>query len=311
MTAAEIVKALNGRGNSAPCPVPGHGKGRGDRRHSLSVHDGIDGKILAKCHGGCPQADVWATFKAKGLVGNCAASCRRTSRRREGSNAVTDQSERSDRRAEALAFWEASGPALQTPAQDYLACRGIVIRPPDCIRYHEGKHCLVALVQSKGESFSGIQRIYLETDSRGTWHTCKRSLGPIKSGAVRLTPISETLQLTESVEDGLALLQMTGKPTWAVPGAGFMMSFEPPPEVRTLSLCPDHDKAGLEAIEKALRSATNRAFKLRRLLPPPGKDWCDCLEFFEERAGVREFDGGEDRPQAESKSWVEAFCDGD
>ncbi len=188
MTAVEIVKALSGSGNSAPCPVPGHGKGRGDRRHSLSVHDGIDGKVLAKCHGGCPQADVWAALKAKVLVGNRATSCRRTSQRREGSNAVADQSERSDRRAEALAFWEASGPALQTPAQDYLACRGIVIRPPDCIRYHEGKHCLVALVQSKGESFSGIQRIYLETDSRGTWHTCKRSLGPIKSGAM-LPPI--------------------------------------------------------------------------------------------------------------------------
>ena len=48
-----------------------------------------------------------------------------------------------------------------------------------------------------------------------------------------------------------------------------------------------------------------------RLLPPPGKDWCDCLEFFEERAGIREVDGGEDRQAAESKSCVEAFLDGD
>jgi hypothetical protein len=133
---------------------------------------------------------------------------------------------------------------------------------------------------------------------------------------VRLTPTAESLQLCESVEDGLALLQMTGKPTWAVPGAGFMVDFEPPPEVRTLSLCPDHDKVGLKAIEKALKakqdqSANAGVLKLRRLLPPPGKDWCDCLEFFEERAGIREYDGEEDRETAEQRSWVEAFCDGD
>jgi hypothetical protein len=40
-------------------------------------------------------------------------------------------------------------------------------------------------------------------------------------------------------------------------------------------------------------------------------DWGDVLESFEERAGIREFDGGEDRQEAESKSWVEAFLDGD
>ena len=128
---------------------------------------------------------------------------------------------------------------------------------------------------------------------------------------MRLTPGAHSLQLCESVEDGLALLQMTDRPSWAVPGAGFMTSFEPPPEVRTLLLCPDHDKAGIEATEKAIKAATNRSLNLRRLLPPPGRDWCDCLEFFEERAAIREFDGGDDRQQAESKSWVESFLDGD
>ncbi len=68
MKAAELVKALGGRGDSAPCPVPGHGRGRGDRNHSLYVHDGDDGKLLVHCHGGCSQADVWAALKDRGLV---------------------------------------------------------------------------------------------------------------------------------------------------------------------------------------------------------------------------------------------------
>ena len=179
------------------------------------------------------------------------------------------------------------------------------------------KHCLVALVQSKDGSFSGIQRIYLKTDSRGTWATGKFSLGAIKGGAVRLTPPAETLQLTESVEDGLALLQMTGKPTWALPGAGFMVSFEPPPEAYELVLAPDNDKAGCEAIERArfkffkdlsaktakLAESPPNRLKLRRLLPPEGKDWCNVLEDYDERSAIVEFDGGLDRDEAEIAAW--------
>ncbi len=213
-------------------------------------------------------------------------------------------------RVEALALWEASRSAPHTPAEEYLRCRGIMIEPPGCIRYHADKNALVALVQDTDGTFSGVQRIYLAADSRGTRKTGRFSLGPVKGGAVRLTPTAESIQLCESVEDGVALLQMTGKPTWAVPGAGFMESFEPPPEVREIVLAPDHDKAGLEAIEKA-RVKPRGAARIRRLLPPPGKDWCDVLDNFEERAAIREFDGEEDREQAETRSWVEAFCDGD
>jgi hypothetical protein len=218
---------------------------------------------------------------------------------------------KSDRHGEALAIWEASRGAAHTPAQDYLQCRGITIAPPASIRYHEGIHVLVAAVQDFAGEVTGIQRIFLVTDSRGTWASRKMSLGSIKGGACRLTPAAESLQLCESIEDGLALLQMTGRPTWAVPGAGFMESFEPPPGVTELVLAPDHDRAGLEAIEKALKASADRRLKLRRLLPPLGRDWCDCLEFFEERAAIREYDGLEDRDTAETQSWVETFVNGD
>ena len=213
-----------------------------------------------------------------------------------------------DRRADAYAFWEASRPALHTPAQDYLACRGIVIQPPRCIRYHEGDTALVAAVQAKDGTFAGIQRVYLTINVSGAFKRSRYSLGPIKGGAVRLTPVAESMQLCESVEDGLALLQMTGKPTWAVPGAVFFESFAPPPEVRELVLAPDNDAAGHEAIEK---TRSGSGVRTRVLLPPATADWCDVLATVDERAGIREFEGGENRETAETKSWVEAFCDGD
>ncbi len=122
-------------------------------------------------------------------------------------------------------------------------------------------------------------------------------------------PATESIQLCESVEDGLALLQLTGRPTWAVPGAGFMKDFLPPPEVREIVLAPDNDKAGLEAI-KATKKAL-ATVRIRQLLPPEGQDWCDVLQTWDERAAIREFDGEQPREDAEQRSWVEAFIDGD
>ena len=40
------------------CPVPGHGKGGGDRNPSLSVAEGADGRVLVRCFAGCPPEAV-------------------------------------------------------------------------------------------------------------------------------------------------------------------------------------------------------------------------------------------------------------
>ncbi len=57
-TAAEIAERLGakkaGTGFIAHCPVPGHGKGRGDRSASLSISEAEGGKVLLHCHAGCP-----------------------------------------------------------------------------------------------------------------------------------------------------------------------------------------------------------------------------------------------------------------
>jgi 5S rRNA maturation endonuclease (ribonuclease M5) len=50
----------NAMGYKARCPVPGHGKGRGDRNPSLNVAPGDDGRVLVTCFAGCPTEDVLA-----------------------------------------------------------------------------------------------------------------------------------------------------------------------------------------------------------------------------------------------------------
>jgi putative DNA primase/helicase len=62
MIAEAVAKALDGRragnGYLCRCPVPTHGKGRGDRNPSLSIRAGDDGKLLVNCMAGCDPRDV-------------------------------------------------------------------------------------------------------------------------------------------------------------------------------------------------------------------------------------------------------------
>ena len=73
MQAEQIAKQLGNAKKAngqwvASCPVPGHGKGNGDKNPSLSIHIGEDGKPLFHCHGGCSQEDVFNTIKDRRLL---------------------------------------------------------------------------------------------------------------------------------------------------------------------------------------------------------------------------------------------------
>ena len=52
----------NGNGWIGHCPVPGHGKGEGDKTPSLSIGTGKDGRIILKCFAGCKYDDIVAAL---------------------------------------------------------------------------------------------------------------------------------------------------------------------------------------------------------------------------------------------------------
>ncbi len=176
---------------------------------------------------------------------------------------------------------------------------------PEAIRYHPAINALIAPVQDCNGNIIGIQRIYLSVTDVGVRQRKKYSLGRCAGGAVRLTPPAEHLQLAESVEDALALQQITGLSTWAVTGAGFLEKFEPPPECETVILAPDNDEAGHKAIEKAARALIGRGLKVEVLLPPTeGADWCDALETWDERSAIITETCGIDASDAELRAWT-------
>ncbi len=298
MTAREITEALDGRwsGTSGTARCPAHD----DHNPSLSITE-RDGKVLVHCFAGCPQAAVLNSLTRMGLI--AGADTRRhpdtpirQSRRDPDANQKVFDAKR---------IWAESVPAAGTPVQLYLACRGIWLPVPETIRYHPAINALIAAVEDRNGEIIGLQRVYLEQDAAGVWKRGRYSLGKIAGGAVRLTPPAKRLQLAESVEDALALMQITGRATWAVPGAGLMEKFEPPPECETVVLAPDNDEAGQKAIEKAARALMARGVKVEVLLPPTkGADWVETLERWDERSAIITESCGIDADDAELRAWT-------
>ncbi|MDM7461460.1 MAG: hypothetical protein P3X24_007425, partial [bacterium] len=42
----------------ASCPLPSHGRGRGDLNPSLSISESPDGELLVHCHAGCDSREI-------------------------------------------------------------------------------------------------------------------------------------------------------------------------------------------------------------------------------------------------------------
>src|SRR5690242_14919263 len=127
MSASAIALALRGRpsagGYLCRCPLPSHGKGRGDRSPSLLVKDG-DTALLVKCFAGCDPTDILAELKRLRLTEENGYR-----RNRERDHSSKQPEHRPD--PEALELWRSSGPIQEgTPVARFLASRGLTISAP-------------------------------------------------------------------------------------------------------------------------------------------------------------------------------------
>ena len=316
MNARALTKALGGRwsgtGGEARCPA------HEDKTPSLSIRDGDDGKLLTCCHAGCPPETVWAALQDHGLVQRGAD---RPARRPRPPRPLPGRAPHTGpgpapNRDHALEIWRATVPVENTLAEDYLRGRGITGPVPHTIRFHPGlKHtdtglelpCLVAAVCNVERQITGIQRSYLTMDGRrAPVNRPKMALGTLTGGAVRLAPTTDRVWLTEGIEDGLALMQMMGEPAWAVLGTGGFKNVVLPDHIRQVILAPDGDDAGQAVIQEAAARLAGQGREVRAAKLPPGKDWCDLLGDFEERAGILEFDLEIYRDDAEALARREA-----
>jgi hypothetical protein len=285
MTAEAIAKALGGRkagsGWTARCPA------HDDRTPSLSIRDADTNKVLVHCHAGCDQERVITALRGRGLwTDNVPRSLSRIAHLK---SVECKQYQPNARLSDAaLAIWQSSKPAQDTPVATYLASRGIDLPAPDTLRFHAGlKHpsggiwpAMVALVTNGSDGIPlAIHRTFIARngDGKAPVDPQKMMLGPCRGGAVRLADPDDVLMIGEGIETCLAAMLASGHPAWAALSTSGLRGFDLPKDVRDVIILADGDEAGETAAQDCLLRWKRHGRRVRIARPPLGMDFNDML----------------------------------
>ncbi|MBK8008614.1 MAG: virulence-associated protein E [Rhizobiales bacterium] len=224
MTAETIANALGGHRAGATwmacCPA------HDDRKPSLSISTGKEGKVLVRCHAGCEQRDVIAALADQGLWKVAGEPSGQVAPKRRSRIATERDPDTAARTQAALAIWRASQRIAGTPVESYLRLRGIMLEAPPTLRFHQGlKHpsggvwpAMVALV-TDGETGSpiAVHRTFLDRDRgcKAPVDPAKMMLGPCRSGVVRLGEPGASADGRRRIETCLAAMQTSGHAAWS------------------------------------------------------------------------------------------------
>jgi putative DNA primase/helicase len=286
MTAESIAKALGGHraGATWMARCPAHE----DRKPSLSISSGKDGKVLVYCHAGCDQRDVIAILRQRGLWETTRKSWRRFARKRQDRFSDEPGPDALKRSEAAMAIWHESGPAKGTLVAAYLRSRGLVLPASSDLRFHPGlKHpsgaiwpAMVALVTDGVEGAPlAIHRTYLARNGAGKAPIVpqKLMLSPCRGGVVRLAQPGTLLMIGEGIETCLSAMQATGHPAWAALSTSGLRSLNLPNDARDIMLLADADEAGEAAARVSARRWVSEGRRVRIARPPQGMDFNDLL----------------------------------
>lgn len=254
MNIHQAAKALSGdvaARNNVLCPGPGHSSG--DR--SLSVTFNRDGFTVFS-HAG----DDWRACKdhvrARLGLGDFTPEAPRPILT---TPAASPQDER-EKIERARALWREARSIRNTPAEAYLASRGLAYEG-EALRWHPscpfGKDrlgCMVALVRNIVTNHpQAVHRTALDHEGRKLAHlgsNGRLSLGPVKGGAVKLTDDAEVTQVIaigEGIETSLSirvLPDLEAMPVWSLLSAGGIAAFPVLPGVEAVWIAADNDASG-------------------------------------------------------------------
>jgi phage/plasmid primase-like uncharacterized protein len=293
MTAECIAKALGGRrvGATWMARCPAHE----DRKPSLSISAGRDGKVLVRCHAGCDQRDVIAILRQRSLWETTWKSRSRFTRKRQ--DRVSDEPDADDlKRSEAAqAIWHMSQSPEGTLVAAYLRSRGLVLPASTDLRFHPGlKHpsggiwpAMVALVTDGMDGAPrAIHRTFIARDgaAKAPVNPAKMMLGPCRGGMVRLAHPGAFLMIGEGIETCLSAMQATGYPAWAALSTSGLRTLNLPPAVRDVIVLADGDEAGEAAARDCALRWKREGRRTRIARPPKGTDFNDLLVAF--RSGI-------------------------
>lgn len=254
LTAADIALRLglrryprSWRGRCPACDYPS----------TFSVRAGRDGRAMLFCSS-CQDRDALADAVARAFG---------QERRREPHDDCRMAVVRQPKLDAALRLWRGSEPAVGTPADVYLASRGLpaLASSPalrfraDCPHPEGGMlSAMIALVCDMSGTPVAVHRTFLTRDGRkATVEPAKASLGPVWGGAIHLSELIEGTPIVvgEGIETAASAGRLMGLPAWAAISAGNMAKgLLLPPEARKVVIAADPDHAG----ERAARTAAQR-----------------------------------------------------
>jgi putative DNA primase/helicase len=251
MYAADVARRLglhryprSWRGRCPACDYAG----------TFSVRAGRDGRALLFC-ANCQDRDalVEAVVRATGQE-----------RQREPRDDRDLAASRQRKQDAALRLWRGSESATGTPADRYLTARGLPgLAAAHALRFRSdtphpegGKlPALIALVCDVAGAPLGIHRTFLARDgSKSRTEPAKASLGPVRSGAIRLDALSADAPLVvgEGIETSASAGRLMGLPAWSAVSAGNLAkALMLPPEVARVIVAADPDNAGRMAARDA------------------------------------------------------------
>lgn len=272
-----LVEALGGewRGERGLCHCPAHR----DCTPSLSVRVGREA-LLFKCFAGC---DTQAVLRSLWCLDPAALAARSADPVHTRGDSWSQQ--------KVATLWGEAWPILGTPAEAYLAARGITTAPA-ALRFHprtpvklrQRLHIRPALLTAVREHqrVVALQRSFLAVGQNTLaldFPNPRRMLGRPLHGAVMLARPGRILGLAEGVETALSAMQLLRIPVWATLGAERFAQIHIPAGVEQLILLPDNDAAGRAACNRALASYASQGLAVVARMPPRGTgDWNDAVQ---------------------------------
>ena len=193
-------------------------------------------------------------------------------------------------------LWESCRPiAADDPAGKYLRARGCALPHPDGdLRWHPAlKHpsghvgpALVGLITDARDALLpplNLHRTWIVGDGNGRKADLDRPRLLLKNhrkagGCVRLWPddmVTYGLGIAEGIETALTLARVF-TPVWSTIDAGNLGGFPVMPGLESVTVCVDHDLAGLRAFDTLVERWADAGREIRKVLAPnAGEDLND------------------------------------
>lgn len=290
MNASDIAHGLMARpiknrsGWLVLCPL------HGDKKPSLSVKDGDDGRILLKCFAGCEFLGLRAELELRGLWDGEPVA-----RPVPPASKPKDRSDILDR------LWNESLPIEQGKVVSrYLTSRGIVLQKgfsdirehPSMAVYEDGRRTgqafpgMLGVIRNSEGRPSGMHITFIKEDGSGKApiESPRRiiglSEGSTRGGCVRLmAPKNGVIGLGEGIESTLSGSILTGIPGWSALTAGGIERAILPMDIKKVVIFADRDPAGLKAAASACERFRKEGRECEIIVPNVwGQDFNDVLE---------------------------------